>query len=74
MWSAKIESKSFEKGILQIGVIFTNGFQTFSEPFIVRSDKDIDEYISSRIKYLNTLEAIQIPLGDFTPKEDKPEL
>lgn len=70
MWTAQIESKRFQKGTLQIGVIYSNGIETFSEPSIVSSLEEINIIISSRLSQLEALESLEVPLGPYEPKSN----
>lgn len=70
MWSATIESKTFEKGFLQIGVSYTNGIETFSEPYQINTESDINVKIKSRLSQLNMLETMEIPLGPYLAIEE----
>lgn len=74
MWSAKIESKTFEKGTLQIGVIYSNSTVTFSEPYTINTEADIDNQISAKLKQLESLEKIQVSIGSYEPKITPAEL
>lgn len=66
-WTAKIESKSFEKGVLQVGVVYTSGTDTFSESYQIYSNVDLDNRIASRLSQLEELENISIDIGEYSP-------
>lgn len=68
MWSAKIESKNFSKGILQIGVSYTNGMETFNESYKIYSLDDINNIIASKLEQIKNTEALEISIGDYSPK------
>lgn len=68
MWEAIIESKIYNKGILQIGVIYSNGVDKFTECYQIYSHVDIDNMISSKLKLLNDAQLINVELGLYIPK------
>lgn len=67
MWTATIESKGFSKGVFQIGVIYSNGSDTFSEVHQLRGVSDAESAIKSRLSQLNSIDLSQIQLGSYTP-------
>lgn len=68
MWTATIESKTFSKGILQVGVVYTNGNESFTEPYVISSEEEINGRITNRLSTLEKLEGVSISLGAFTPQ------
>jgi len=71
MWTSTIESKNYNKGVLILNVVFSNGNEMFNESFdMTGGSLDIvNERIKARLGGLQASENldIQIPLGAFTP-------
>lgn len=79
MWQAEIESKTFENGVLKIGVQYTNGTQKFSESIDLTGGdmKTLSIKIQSKLDTLNASEATNtaIMLGNFSaPVPDQAEV
>lgn len=67
MWSANIERKAFNKGNLEVEVIYSNEEDSFHELYFILSLEQLNNIISSRLDALNLLDISTIPLGDFVP-------
>lgn len=65
MWTTTIESKVFNKGFINVGVIFSNGEDKFTDLFTVRSSSDLDRVISNRLNELSSLDIDQINIGQY---------
>lgn len=71
MWQAKIESKNKIRGIYEIGVIFTDGEDSFSESYKVISSEDLNNMVKSKLEELNLVNLEDVELGPFVPTVKK---
>lgn len=60
MWTAQIESKKIEKGVLQIGVIYSNGTDSFTVvyPLETPNFEGLKTQVKNRLANLNGLETL----------------
>lgn len=69
MWTATIESQNLAKGVLTVGVKYTDGSEILGESHQISSLEALNSTIKSRLDYLNSLSAIVIPIGAYVPTE-----
>lgn len=60
MWTAQIESKKIEKGILHIGVIFSNGSDSFTVVYPLENPnfESFKNQVKNRLSNLNGLDTL----------------
>lgn len=69
MYTAKIVDKKIENGSLLVNVNYTNGVTNFNVIYPVRSEKDLDNLIRSKLEELEALITLEatLTLGVYTP-------
>ncbi len=70
MYNATIESKKFDKGVIQVGVIYSDGNDKFTEVYGVSSSEELDTIICGRLKTFNEVKNISISTGSYTKPVD----
>lgn len=64
-WTATIDGKSFNNGVFEIHVTYTNGIDTFGEAYAIRGVSDAENEIINRLSQLNSVDLSKIKLGSF---------
>ncbi len=67
MYTATIESKQINKGVIQVGVIYGNGSDNFTEVYSIRGLSDLENNIINKLSQLNSIDLSKIQLGTFIP-------
>lgn len=67
MWTSTIQKKDFDNGFLRVIVGYTNGTDSFEESYMLRTGKELDNYILNRKDELTQLDTVNIPIGEYTP-------
>ena len=68
MYTATIVSKNFTEGVMQVLVEFSDGVQTLSKAFNIKSESNLKNEIKNELNRLNELEVFftALPLGAYT--------
>lgn len=71
MFTSSIKSKSFFNGEFKVEVEFTNGNQTWTETFLVRSKENLNSAIKQRLVQLNELATYntELTIGAYVPTD-----
>lgn len=69
MWTATINEKRLAAGVLTVNVGYSNGTESFTEMYAVRSGPELNASLLSKINQLTALDvdAATLQLGSYTP-------